>query len=76
MPTDQLHASLAGEDDGGCVVLCRVSRALGGAVVSDGHFACRRIDLRAAGRPSNVLQGQKEETGRRGDEERESLFPT
>lgn len=54
--TDQLQASLAGEDDGRRVVLCRISCALGGAEVRDGHFPSGDIDLRATGGASNVLQ--------------------
>lgn len=54
--TDQLQASLAGKDDGGSVVLFRISRALGGAEVSDGHFPGCIIDLRPTGSPPNVLQ--------------------
>lgn len=34
--------------------MCRVSRALSGAVVGDGHLACC-ADLRAAGRPPDIL---------------------
>lgn len=58
--TDQLQASLASEDDGRLVVLCRISCALGGAEVRDGHFPRGDIDLRAAGGPSNVLQITKQ----------------
>lgn len=61
MRTDQLQASLAGKDDGGGVVLRRISCTLGGADVGDGHFPCGRIDLRAAGRPANVLQETERE---------------
>lgn len=59
--TDQLQASLAGKDDGWSVVLCRISRTLCGAVVSDGHFPCCLIDLRAAGSSPNVLQETERE---------------
>lgn len=60
-PTDQLQASLAGEDDGGSVVLCRVGRTLGGAVVGDGHLALGAADLRAAGRPPDILSETERE---------------
>lgn len=56
VPTDQLQASLAGKDDGGGVVLLRVGRALGGAVIGDGYLTGFTVDLRTAGGPSNVLQ--------------------
>lgn len=59
--TDQLQASLAGEYDGGRVVLCRIGGAHGGAVVPDQHFSCCIIDLRAAGSSSNVLHETEKE---------------
>lgn len=69
MLTDQLHASLAGKDDGRLVGLCRISCTLGGAEVSDGHFPCCGIDLRATGSPSNVLQEtERERIKNRNDE--------
>lgn len=61
MVTDQLQASLAGKDDGGSVVLFRISRTLGGAEVSDGHFPGCILDLRPAGSPPNVLQETERE---------------
>lgn len=55
LKTDQLQASLAGEDDGGGVVLCGVRRTRSGALVGDGHFACFAVELWAVGTPSDVL---------------------
>lgn len=38
-----------------------VGRAPGGALVGDGHFPRRSVDLRAAGGPADVLQDRRRE---------------
>lgn len=53
--TDQLEASLAGENDLGTVVLTGVRCTLGGAEVGDGHLSCGAVNDRPTGSPANVL---------------------
>lgn len=54
--THQLQASLAGEDDGRCVVPGRIGCTLGGAQVGYEDFSRCVVDLGAAGRSTDILQ--------------------